>query len=667
MCGVSAIFSSNANINPSDLISMTRAVLHRGPDDGGFIFINKSETSPPTFVRDKTGSHPQSYLLERIHDNGQIQVALGHRRLSIVDLGSGGLQPMSFQDGRYWATYNGEIYNHIELRHELIGLGHSFRSTSDTEVLLAAYAQWGNKCLKRLNGMFAFVIFDCQTKTVFTARDRFGVKPLYYWVARNGNLHFASEIKQFTGLPEWRSQLNGERAYDFLAWGLSDHTRETTFRGVFQLLPGHQATFNLKTQYSFPPKDRKWPAEQKWYEISKSCVKASMEEASEELYRLLTNSISLRLRSDVTIGANLSGGIDSSTIVCLINQLQEKSSIDSEFHCLSAFSGYPEFDERQYAEQVLGRVNAKPVFVKTSFEELEEDIAKLVWHQDEPFASTSIYAEWCIYREAAHSGIKVMLGGQGADEQLAGYPEHVGHFYRGWLRNKSYKTMLSDIIASHQQRGTPWSAIMIRLLDALMPQPLRQSLRKTRGAGSQNPGWLCSKLLNVVPHDPFDALGYREASVRGASRIQLQSTNLPMQLRWEDRDSMAHSVESRAPFLDVELVDFLYGLPDEYRYFKGESKRLLRNTFRGVVPNEIIDRRDKMGFVTPEAIWIQKQGKHFFRNAVENAINASNGIIKPEALTHFTDMINGKRRFSHSLWRVVSYGMWLERFSVRNP
>jgi asparagine synthase (glutamine-hydrolysing) len=130
---------------------------------------------------------------------------------------------------------------------------------------------------------------------------------------------------------------------------------------------------------------------------------------------------------------------------------------------------------------------------------------------------------------------------------------------------------------------------------------------------------------------------------------------------------MAHSVESRAPFLDVELVDFLYGLPDEYRYFKGESKRLLRNTFRGVVPNEIIDRRDKMGFVTPEAIWIQKQGKHFFRNAVENAINASNGIIKPEALTHFTDMINGKRRFSHSLWRVVSYGMWLERFSVRNP
>ena len=664
MCGLSAIFSVDTRIDPSELVNMTRSVLHRGPDDGGFIFIGRSLSCQPVFIRDKSGRQAVSTLLNSLNDNLQIRVALGHRRLSIVDLGIGGLQPMSAQDGRYWVTYNGEIYNHIELREELMQLGHSFRSTSDTEVLLTAYVEWGTECLTRLNGMFAFVIFDRKTNRVFAARDRFGVKPLYYWVSNNGCLHFASEIKQFTDLSSWKPRLNGSRAYDFLAWGLSDHTRETAFKGVFQVLPGHQITFNLDNGNCFPHDDSRWVAERKWYQLSTSRVNASLEETAEEVHTRLTKSISLRLRSDVMMGANLSGGLDSSTIVCLIDELGKKYDNSPQMQCLNAFSGYPEFDERQYAEQVLNQIDAKPLFVKTQFAELQQDIERLVWHQDEPFASSSIYAEWCIYRQAAQSGVKVMLGGQGADEQLAGYPEHVGHYYRHWLKNKSFATLLNDVFVSHQQRGLPWAAIMIRLGDALMPQALRQPLRRIRGAVNQQPPWLNHKLLNLKPYDPFDAIGYRQSSVRDASRIQLQSTNLPMQLRWEDRDSMAHSVESRAPFLDVDLVEFLHGLPDEFRYARGESKRVLRHAVRGIVPNSVIDRRDKMGFVTPEAIWVRSQGKKFFQNAIENTVNRSNGVIKPEAIQYFADMIDGKRQFSHSLWRVVSYGMWLARFKV---
>lgn len=643
---------------------MTRAVKHRGPDDGGFVFIGGATDAPPLFIRDAHGDRSEREILSGLPDDVRFNVGMGHRRLSIVDLSSGGTQPMASADGRYWVTYNGEIYNHVELRQELARLGHSFRSTSDTEVLLAAYASWGRQSLERFNGMFAFVLYDRQERTVFAARDRFGVKPLYYWRAPGGSLHFASEIKQFVGLPGWHSRLNGARAYDFLAWGLSDHTRETSFRGIFQLLPGHCATFRVLAADDYPDGERPWPAEHAWYRLRPAPVPDSLEEAAEGLRQRLLASITLRLRSDVPVGANLSGGMDSSAIVCLLDQLHKGRTDTSPFYCLSAGSDYPQFDERRYVDQVVRQVRATPLFVDTRFEELEQDIGRLVWHQDEPFASTSIYAEWCIYRQAAASGIKVMLGGQGADEQLAGYPEHIGHFYRGWLRSGALAQLIEDVLAAHRQRGTPWWAIMTRLADALMPQTLRQPLRDYRGASSRQPSWLDPRHLGVEPHDPYEAYGYRGASVRDASRIQLESTNLPMQLRWEDRDSMAHSVESRAPYLDVDLVEYLYGLPDHFRYFHGESKVVLRRAMRGIVPASIIDRRDKMGFVTPEAVWVQQQGRHFFQAAVGNAIDRAGGIVRPEAARHFAEMIDGKRRFSHSLWRVAAFGMWLQRFDV---
>lgn len=448
------------------------------------------------------------------------------------------------------------------MREELARLGHAFRSTSDAEVLLAAYAHWGQQCLERFNGMFAFILYDRRERTVFAARDRFGVKPLYYWRAPSGSLHFASEVKQFAPLPGWRPRLNGARAYDFLAWGLSDHTRETSFRDVFQLLPGHCATFHLLATDDYPEAGRPWSAERVWYRLRP------------HRYRNLWKKLPKACAS-VCLGRSPCASVPMypSAPTCPAAWIRRRSSVCSTSCTRSAAAPRPSTASQQV----------------------------------QPFTSTSIYAEWCIYRQAAASGIKVMLGGQGADEQLAGYPEYIGHFYRGWLRKGALTSLVGDVLAAHRQRGTPWPAIMARLADALMPQILRQPLRNYRGASSRQPSWLDPVRLGVEPHDPFDTFGYRNASVRDASRIQLESTNLPMQLRWEDRDLMAHSVESRAPYLDVDLVEYLYGLPDHFRYSDGESKLVLRRAMRGIVPAPIIDRRDKMGFVTPEEIWVRHQ------------------------------------------------------------
>ena len=664
MCGISVIVGLDQWVKPENLLSMNKAIFHRGPDDGGFVFFGSSNGDQPVFLRDQDGSLTEHQLLSQLNPSMQCKVGMGHRRLSILDTSDAGLQPKQIANGRYWICYNGEIYNFIELRTELTGLGHVFLSHSDTEVLLAAYQTWGADCLNHFNGMFAFVLFDRLENRIFAARDRFGVKPLYFWHSPLGALCFASEIKQFTVLPGWAARLSGARVYDFLAWGLTDHSRDTCFKDVFQLLPGHYLTFRVNAPEECPVPRKPWMPEQRWYKLRSASVSASFPEAAQELKRLLRNAVSLRLRSDVRLGANLSGGIDSSSIVCLLHDLHRLNPEPEDLYCLTAASGYPEFDETQHVNEVLKLVHGKPLLIQTSMAELERDINELVWHQDEPFGSTSIFAEWCIYKQAGAEGLKVMLGGQGADEQLAGYPELLTQYYRGWANKRAFKPLVTDLLSAHRYRGVPWTKLAVQLTDALMPQAVRQPLLAMRGSPSAQPSWLGSEMLGVSPYDPLASLGFRDASVQNASGIQLMHTSLPMQLHWEDRDSMAHSVESRAPFLDVELVEYLHGLPDHFRYANGETKRLLRAAMRRAVPDSILDRRDKMGFVTPESIWVKNQGRPFFEKAIARAVDNSAGIIQPSAIKFFQEMMDGKRRFSQSLWRVAVFGMWIDRFNV---
>jgi asparagine synthase (glutamine-hydrolysing) len=643
MCGISALFSLVPRPMAGLIAAMNGLVVHRGPDGCGTEVFSAAHTDIGAL---------------RVSDDGAGQLALGHTRLAIVDLSPLGHQPMASMDGRYWITYNGEIYNHDELRQELAALGDLFRSRTDTEVILAAYARWGAACLQRFNGMFAFVLIDRVTKRIFVARDRFGVKPLYYWRSPDCLLALASEIKQFSVLPGWQPRLNGQRAYDFLNWGLFDHTRETLFSGVGQLRGGECIEAHLDDMVGdFTIRT--------WYRLEATQFQGDMPAAALRFGELLEDSIRLRLRADVPVGSCLSGGLDSSSIVCLAARLLHARNAGSRQHTFSARSSVKRYDEGDYIAAVVAETDVTSHETVPPLDELFETLPQLTWHQDEPFASTSIYAQWHVFRLAKVHGVKVMLDGQGADELLAGYHGYFGPRLAGLLR-RGRLFALSDEIAAMRRLHNYSPAFAIKVMsDMLLPDRLRQYLRQVAGKSSAAPvGWLDMELLGASPGDPYLAAGARTGVIADLSRSQLLNTHLPMLLHWEDRDSMAHSVEARVPFLDYRLVEFALGLPEEFKLRQGVTKLVLRESMRGTLPERIRQRMDKLGFVTPEEIWLRQQAPDAFRKAMGSAVEKSNGVLRPAAIDELEDVIAGRKPFSALPWRIISFGAWMDRFQV---
>jgi asparagine synthase (glutamine-hydrolysing) len=421
MCGIAALYEPGAPAWLAEVTrAMTRAVRHRGPDGEGFASFGADATATP-WLSDET---PPGVAGAREAPSGAV-LGFGHRRLSILDLSIAGHQPMPDARDECWLIFNGEIYNYVELRAELAGRGHAFASGTDTEVILAAWREWGAACLDRFNGMFAFVLFDRRTRRLFAARDRFGVKPLYLWRTPSGGLALASEIKQFTAHPQWRARLDGQRAYDFLNWGICDHTRHTLFAGVQQVRGG---------EYLLAPLDDVPRVEpQRWYELKSAPFAGDFAAAGARFRELLDDSIRLRLRADVPVGSCLSGGLDSSSIVCTMRaQLGERApALQNTF---SAYSDVARFDERTYIEEVAAATGAERHAIVPSPDTLLTELDALTWHQDEPFGSTSIFAQWCVFRLARQNGVVVMLDGQGADEALGGYHGYFGPRLAGLLR-----------------------------------------------------------------------------------------------------------------------------------------------------------------------------------------------------------------------------------------
>jgi asparagine synthase (glutamine-hydrolysing) len=592
--------------------------------------------------------------------------ALGHRRLSIVDLSPAGHQPMCTADRNCWITYNGEIYNYLELREELRALGSAFSTRSDTEVMLAAYRQWGRGCLQHFNGMFAFVLFDRARRKLFAARDRFGVKPLYYWISPEGLIAFASEIKQFTVLPGWQARVNGQRAYDFLNWGVSDHTDETLFRGVFQLRGGEALELDLDSgELSRVSAGGRLPA-YCWYELQGRPFAGTPVDAGHAFRALLMDSIRLHLRADVPVGSCLSGGLDSSSIVCVMNDLLRAQNVGALQRTFSACATVTRFDEREFIDDVVRQTGTDAHFVYPSLEELFPLLDRITWHQDEPFGSTSIYAQWHVFRLAAENGVRVMLDGQGADEQLAGYHGFFAARYSDLLRGLRWTTLWQEVQRARELHGHPPLLSVKYALNGVLPEWLRQPLRRFAGRPANNVPWLDMAALGAESGDPFRRIASSgSTSVAAMSRAQLTATSLPMLLHWEDRDSMAHSVEARVPFLDYRLVEFVLGLPDDYKIAGGVTKRVLRDGMRGVLPEKIRTRIDKLGFVTPEEVWLREDGPVHFRKALRDSVDASGGVLKPEVSKLLDAMIEGRQPFSFLIWRLISFGAWMRVFSVR--
>jgi len=663
MCGIFGVIHP-AGVSPGTARSISELLRHRGPDDEGFLHCSGQQVEPvggrDTPEQVFAAAHPYTPKALAAREVMQPRLILGHRRLSIIDLSAAGHQPMSFR-GRYWMVFNGEVYNYIELREELRGLGHEFRTDSDSEVILAAYDQWGEDCLARFNGMWGLALLDTSKRTLLLARDRFGVKPLYYIAGRKA-FAFASEIKALVPLLDKGPRVNRPRLLDFLVWNISDHTEETMFEGVRQLASGHRLTIEvgpaLDGVREITPADLK-PV--RWYDV---VARAAAGDAPTAVGAALESAVRLRLRADVPVGSCLSGGIDSSSIVCVMSRILRQDNLRGLQKTFSARSDDQAFDESAYARLVAESAGAEAIFVTPGPDALLDALDDLVWHQDEPFLSASIFAQWCVFEAARKAGVVVMLDGQGADETLGGYRGFFGAYLASLIREGRIARWAQEAAAIRREASFSWTRLVGYSAAYLQPKLLPLIGRLERRAYSDRE-WVHPSCRDAFKSDPVQNLGGRASDVSRMSMAQLAATNLPMLLRWEDRNSMAFSVEARVPFLDYRFVELALGLPDEAKVGGGISKRALRQAMRGTVPDLVLDRKDKMGFVTSEALWVTRQAPQRMRQLLEEATRALDGIVAPASLLQQLDsMCAGRRPYDHRIWRVIVAGRWMRRFGL---
>ena len=670
MCAIAGLLGGGAA--SSMLVrAMCNTVRHRGPDDAGFALFQGQRLEPVIFADDDTPVAVRNaglpFTPTRRWDESpplDTRLALGHRRLAIAEPLPVNHQPMCSSDERYWVTFDGQIYNYSELREELESLGYRFASRCDTEVVIAAYAQWGADCLHRFNGMWGIGILDRHSRTLFLARDRFGIKPLYYWASGHDFLAFGSEIKQFTVLPGWRAYVNGQRAYDFLVHGISDHSDETMFDQVFQIEPGHCATVSIDDWRKAVLPDGRI-SQRRWYTLRPANFHGDFAAATGELLSRLTDSVGLCMRSEMPLGSSLSGGLDSSAVVALASRALTESRAERRLQTFSGCADIEAFNERKWVDLVVGACNVDPHYVYPSAEGLMQEAANLTWHQDEPFGSTTIYAQWCVFRLAGAAGVKAMLGGHGSDEQLAGYTGFFGPALAGLARRGLFLRFASEARAMRSLYGYTLADALKWQVSSVLPFSMRRSIKFVLGRRNESPSWLdLQRLRAEVAESPKFASASFGSPLQHTSHFLLDGPSSRVVLHWEDRSAMAHSFESRVPFLDHRLVEFTLGLPDEFKLHHAIGKRVLRAAFRATLPDATVDRTDKMGFPTPEEVWLRQTATGLFRQRLDAAISASQGILTNASRDYVEQVISGARPFSHLPWRMINFGEWMRVFNV---
>lgn len=664
MCGFAAILSSSGESRYEEICKMSSSISHRGPDDEGYCLINDINNIYPVGGKD---THWDSEFLSvpyypiseyQLLTKSSYKIILGHRRLSILDLSPLGHMPMSYGNNRYWITYNGEIYNYLEIKLELEALGHTFVSNTDTEVILASYVQWGIDCLDHFNGMWSFIIYDVESEDVFISRDRFGIKPFYYWHSPNGNWYFGSEIKEFVSLDSWTAKLNPQRAWDYLAYSLTDHTEETMYQGVFQLQCGHYALFNINR---IPVDAQGRLKTMKWYNLPFVPFEGTYEEAVDIFKDLFLDSIKLHLRSDVEVGSALSGGVDSSSIVCVIDQLLKRSG--GKQKTFSSCSLDNRYDESSWMKEVIDCTSVEPHYVYPQLADFYKQTEDIIWHQEEPYQSQSAFLGYNVFKCAKESGVSVLLNGQGADEYLGGYGQFTGPRYASLIKNFHFYTLWSDYCSLKKNETIDRRRIIRQTVVNMLPESYTAYLEKKIWKSRTTNLFDLEKLgASHIHHKEIIPVGNR--SIQNIIIHALFKFTLPRLLRWEDRNSMAFSVEARVPFLDYRLIEFIYSLPSSFLDKNGVTKRILRDSMSGIIPDKIRDRKDKKGFITPEERWIKEDATSFFRKKVEEAIDGTMGIIKPGVLSYFDSVVSGKVPFDYTYWRIILFSEWMKKFNI---
>jgi asparagine synthase (glutamine-hydrolysing) len=607
MCGIFGGFAPR--LPPASQIRRALdAIRHRGPDDEGYLLADIPRSRVSALCgRD---SHPEvrADLADvETADAGQFQLALGHRRLSILDVSAKGHQPFGSEDGALWITYNGEIFNYRELRNELKACGYRFRSETDTEVILAAYREWGEAFVHRLNGQWAFCIYERDGKRLFCSRDRFGIKPFYYWYDGQ-RLVFASELKAFFELPFIPRRINEAALTDFVLFQRLEHRQESLFEGVHQLFPGHNMVFDLETarlekrRYYAPPLND---------ETGRYSHRQALRYA-DDIRDLFVDAVKLRLVSDVPVGSCLSGGLDSSFIVAVIHRLLKDGSVDRRAirqrqKTFTASFDDPAVDEKPYVEKILRHTAVDGYFDYPAPENLWRDIDRLLHFQDGLCFGTNVYAGWQVMRLASRH-VKVVINGQGSDEIFGGYARRYDPCHLAFLaRARRFRAARDFLVQKYRvhgmKNGTPHllkNAVFASLPDGFKSRYLKAKMKaRFEFLGHfVGPGRTAADFPLYFP-GPQISLNHQ------LWRDQTRSY-LPMLLRYDDRNASAVSIENRVPFLDHRLVAYVNRIPSIYKIYNGWNKWLLRLAMQGMLPDDIVWRKDKNGFGTPEKKWLAR-------------------------------------------------------------
>jgi asparagine synthase (glutamine-hydrolysing) len=614
MCGICGIINlQNKPVNETSIREMMGVIKHRGPNDEGVL------------IEENTG--------------------LGFVRLSILDLSPAGHQPMFSEDNRYVIVFNGELFNYIELQEELRILGYIFRTKTDTEVLLNAYVEWGEDCLHKLNGMWSFAIYDRELKTMFTSRDRYGIKPFYYYCDKEIFI-FSSEIPPILSVLHNKPQPNFQSIFDYLVFNRTDQTEETFFEGIRKLQHGHNIKIDIKK-----PDRRDALSITKWYDLRSEVRKTEGFKSPEEFRQLFSDAVGLRLRSDVPVGVCLSGGLDSSSIVSVL--LNDYDKLD-----LKTFSAVYEKgqygDETEFIKEYTNKLK-NMFFITPNANTLHSDIQKFVRAHGEPIPSTSPYAQFKVM-ELARGKVVVTLDGQGADEMLAGYHYFFGYFFKDLLKHGRLWKLSSEIFHYIKLQKSIYGLKTFSYF--MLSKSLRSRIRV------KEKGYLKGDFVKLYSNsNSIAGTLYGSDSLQDALLDHFEY-KLEHLLKWEDRNSMWFSLEARVPFLDHRLVERTLAINDNSMINKGMTKSILREAMKGTIPEKIRLRRDKIGFDTPQDEWLRDPA---FNELVEEILSpgsfiTTNFINREKAIKLFESNRKGNANISKEIWKWIHLEIWYRMF-----
>lgn len=614
MCGICGeIYFKDKNRTAIGVNAMIKAIKHRGPDGEGL------------------------YQDENIK--------LGHVRLSIIDVTDNASQPMISQDRKFVIVLNGEIYNYQKIKKQLVPK-YNFTSNSDTEVLLNAYREWGEDCLEKLSGMFSFVIYDKENSKIFGARDRLGIKPFFYYKNKEKFL-FASEIKAILTDDTIERGINEEMLYDFLVFNRTSHSEQTLFKNIYNLRPGHRFKLDILTgEFRIG----------RWYKLPKiNDTPTRKVDYKGHLLSLLKESIYLHMVGDVPIGLTLSGGLDSSTVASLMNEGRRTSGKLCSFSAV--YSDLWKKDEKKYIEIVKDYLGLDAIYVKPSADNLYKDLDKLIYHQEEPFANASIFAGWSVYSCVHDHNMKVVLNGQGSDE-IFGYDYMAAFYFYELFKSFQINSLLREMywFMRKQKFGAIFTIKLFIFL--LSPKVVRNLLmRKSSPMVSKD---FYSKYRDKTKFfSKFFNIKSLNESVRNHLLYKLNHL-----LRVDDKNAMAFSVESRVPFLEKDLVEYVMNIPPELKVCKGESKYILKECMRDLLPNQILERNDKIGFETPMDEWFRSDK---FISLIDKLLRSNRQPMSKYLDIDYIkrkwfDHKNGKGNNGQIIWKYLFLTRWYDIF-----